>query len=237
MQHSLFSNWSLETPKTSRNILFYKPSGHKNRNFWTVQNQSSQFCCYIVDWCNTLYFQIEALKPSKRPEAFLFTSPMATRNTTFERPTINLRNFVVPSFIDATRFILKLKSWSPQNVAKHSFLQAQWAQETQLLNGPHSIFAIWLFHYWLKQHNLFSNWSLEDFKTSRSIPFYKPNGHKKHNFWTVHTQSSQFNCSIIEWSNTIYSQNEALKTSKRLEAFLFTSPMDTRNTTFERPVN
>ena len=135
MQHSLFSNWSLETPKTSRSILFYKPSGHKKRNFWRVQNQSSQFCCYIVDWCNTLYFQIEALKPSKRPEAFLFTSPMDTRNTTFERSTLNLPNLIVPLLNEATQFILKMKPWRLQNVSKHSFLQAQWTQETQLLNG------------------------------------------------------------------------------------------------------
>ena len=206
---------------------------HLNFHF-LVHNQSSQFNCSIIDWCNTVCSQIEALKPPKRPEVSFFTSPVGTKNATFERSTINLRSFVVTSLIDATHFIFKLKPWSLQNVPKHSFLQAQWPQETQLLNGPQSIFAILLFHHSLMQHALFSNWSPEAPKTLQNTLFYKHSGHKKHNFWTVHTQSSQFNCSIIDWSNTIYSQIEALKTSKRPEAFLFTSPMDTRNTTFER---
>ena len=206
---------------------------HLNFHF-LVHNQSSQFNCSIIVWCNKVCSQIEALKPPKRPEISFFTSPVGTKNATFERSTINLRSFVVTSLIDATHFIFKLKPWSLQNVPKHSFLQAQWPQETQLLNGPQSIFAILLFHHSLMQHNLFSNWSPEAPKTLQNTLFYKHSGHKKHNFWTVHTQSSQFNCSIIDWSNTIYSQIEALKTSKRPEAFLFTSPMDTRNTTFER---
>ena len=134
-QHNLFSNWSPEAPKTLQNTLFYKHSGHKKHNFWTVHTQSLQFDCSIIDWSNTIYSQNEALKTSKRPEAFLFTSPMDTRNTTFERSTLNLPNLIVPLLNEATQFILKLKPWRLQNVSKHSFLQAQWTQETQLLNG------------------------------------------------------------------------------------------------------
>ena len=78
----------------------------------------------------------------KRPKAFISTSPESTRNTAFRRTTANLGNLIVSSFIDATQFILKLKLWSPQNVPKHSFLQAQRAQETQLLDGPQTILAI-----------------------------------------------------------------------------------------------
>ena len=89
-------------------------------------------------------------------------------------------------------------------------------------------------HHWLMHHNLFSNWSFEVSKTSKNSFFYKPSGHKKHNFWTVHTQSSQFNCSIMDWCNTIYSLIEVLKSTKRPKAFFFTSPVDTNNASFER---
>ena len=126
-----------------------------------------------------------------------------------------------------------LWSWSFE-VLNHSFWQAQRAQETKLLESSQRIFAIWLSQLWLKYQTLFWNWRFEVLKTSKNILFDKRTRHKKHNFWTVHSESSQFDCHIFDKCITLYSEIEALKSSKRLKAFFFTSAEGTRNTAFRQ---
>ena len=141
-QHNLFANWSVEVFETSQGILFHKPCGHKKRSFWKFQRQSWQFKCFIIDWCITIYSQIEALKSPKRLKIVFSTSPVGTRNTAFERSTANLGILIVASLIGATHFFLKLKLWSSQKLPNHSFSQAQWVQKTHLLKVPTLILAI-----------------------------------------------------------------------------------------------
>ena len=117
------------------------------------------------------------------------TSPVDTRNTSFERSTANLGILIVALLIVATQSFLKLKFWGSQNLPRHSFPQALWPQETQLLKVLTPILAIEMSHHWLMHHNLFWNWSSEDPKTSKNSFFYKVSGHKKHRFWMVHRQS------------------------------------------------
>jgi len=100
---SICQDWPFQVPKKSKNILFYKPSEHKKWNFWTIHNQSWQLHCCIIDWSNTIYFQIGALKSSKRPTAFFSTSHVATRNAAFESSNANLGNSNVSSLVDASQ--------------------------------------------------------------------------------------------------------------------------------------
>ena len=77
------------------------------------------------------------------------------------------------------------------------------------------------------------DWTFQVPKKSKNILFYKPSEHKKCNFWTIHNQSWQLRCCIIDWNNKIYSQIGALKSPKRPKAFFSTSPVATRNAAFE----
>ena len=100
------------------------------------------------------FVKIDLFKSQKSPKTFFSTSPASTRNATFERFTINLGNFTVASLIEATQFIFKLELWSLRNVLRHSFPQAMWSQETQLLKVPTPILAIQMSHHWLMHLNL-----------------------------------------------------------------------------------
>ena len=100
--------------------------------------------CWLMH--HNLMSNCETLKSAKRPKASFLTSSVSTRNTAFRRSTANLGNLNVASLIDATHFILKLDLWSARKLQEPSFLQAQRAQKTQLLDGPVPILAIQMFH-------------------------------------------------------------------------------------------
>ena len=199
-----------------------------------------QKMCFNIFFTNFTFYilqhrfvKIELFKSPKSPKTLFSTSPTSTRFATFQRFTTNLGNFIVASLIETAQFILKLELWSPRNALRHSFPQAVWPQETQLLKALTPILAIEMSHHWLMHHNLFWNWSSEVSKTSKSSFFYKPSGHKKHKFRKIHSQSGRFDCCTIDWRNTFFSQIEVLKFRKPPKAFFSTSPVATRNAAFE----